>query len=424
MRYTLWLYLVFACAVSAALFFGANDGAIAIFWPPIRLDVSLNLALLVIVLAFAVVQLAWLSLAALLRLPEQARQWRQQQKEKSMHHALLMGQCYLLAGRYSRGKKAATHAMNVARDLLADNKRHPETLLVIAVGHIIAARCCHHLSDTAGRDAHLESMQKAVGMHSDPQLNDAAVLQAAQWALEDANPALAFELIERLSPGAVRRTFALKIRLRASQLAGQIKPAFETAQLLVKHKAFSSAASDALLRGLAIQTLGHANDLDQLLSSWQRLSVGLRAQIEVAGHAVTRLAQLNGDPVTARNWLETSWDQLLHQLANGTAPVGAAERLVEVVSAHLIGLDSAWLARIESAHNRFPNLPVFRYLAGLACFEYALWGKAESLLWGVAPALLGHPFERSTWCMLALLSERKKDEEQAKAYFRKAALIQ
>ena len=50
MRVSLWLLALFAAAVAAALFAGSNPGSVTIFWPPYRIDLSLNLVLVVLLL--------------------------------------------------------------------------------------------------------------------------------------------------------------------------------------------------------------------------------------------------------------------------------------------------------------------------------------------------------------------------------------
>ena len=85
MRFILWLVALFAVAVGLALLVGANQSTVTLFWAPHRIDVSLNLALLVLFALFVVMHLAWRALSALFHLPHHARRWRLQQKERAMH---------------------------------------------------------------------------------------------------------------------------------------------------------------------------------------------------------------------------------------------------------------------------------------------------------------------------------------------------
>ena len=87
MRAALWLLILFAIAAAGALFAGNNQGTVTLFWPPYRVDLSLNLVLLLLVGAFFFLHAALRALAALFDLPRQALRWRTQQKERSMYGA-------------------------------------------------------------------------------------------------------------------------------------------------------------------------------------------------------------------------------------------------------------------------------------------------------------------------------------------------
>ena len=102
MRAALWLLALFALAVGLALFAGNNQGTVTLFWPPWRVDVSLNLAVLVLLGTFFLLYAALRVMAALFGMPAQARRWRSQQKERAMHAGLLDACSHLLAGRFIR----------------------------------------------------------------------------------------------------------------------------------------------------------------------------------------------------------------------------------------------------------------------------------------------------------------------------------
>ena len=92
MRAALWLLGLFGAAVAVALFAGNNQGTVTLFWPPYRVDFSLNMVVLLLVGGFVTLHAAFAGLNALLTLPRQAARWRQQQKERAMHAALLHAQ--------------------------------------------------------------------------------------------------------------------------------------------------------------------------------------------------------------------------------------------------------------------------------------------------------------------------------------------
>jgi len=76
MRAALWFLALFGIAVAIALFAGNNQGTITIFWPPYRVDLSLNLVLLTLTLLFVILHVALRALSALFAIPGHARRWR------------------------------------------------------------------------------------------------------------------------------------------------------------------------------------------------------------------------------------------------------------------------------------------------------------------------------------------------------------
>ena len=128
MRAALWLLALFGVAVAAALFAGNNQGTITLYWPPYRIDFSLNMVVLLLVTSFVTVYAALRALAALLELPHQARRWRVQQKERAMHSAMLDALTHMLAGRFIRSRKAALSALVKEETLAAAGEKVPHGL--------------------------------------------------------------------------------------------------------------------------------------------------------------------------------------------------------------------------------------------------------------------------------------------------------
>lgn len=133
MRAALWFLALFGIASAVALFAGDNPGTITVYWAPYRIDLSLNLVLLLIAGAFVLMHFALRGLSALFSLPSQARQWRVQQKERALHAALLDALAQLLAGRFSRARKSALAALAQEKTLAALDVMLPQAAQV---------RCC------------------------------------------------------------------------------------------------------------------------------------------------------------------------------------------------------------------------------------------------------------------------------------------
>jgi HemY protein len=251
-------------------------------------------------------------------------------------------------------------------------------------------------------------------------LREGTQLRAARWALDDREPAAALAGLAALPQGAARRTLALRIKLKATRLAQHTQEALETARLLGKHRAFSPAAAQSIVRGLATELIRNAHDTEQLTTAWLALDADERAMPELAIHAAQRLAELGGEPAQVRRWLEPVWQQLVER--PGALAELEARRLVGALETALDAFDAGWLARIEAAQQANPRDPRLQYLAGVACLQRQLWGKAQQLLAQAAPKLQDAGLRAHAWRHLAQLAEQRGDTDAALAAWKRAAL--
>ena len=415
MRAALWLLVLFGIAAAVALFAGNNQGSVTLFWPPYRIDLSLNLVLLLLVATFFFVHAVMRALSALFDLPRQALRWRTQQKERAMHGLLLDAISHLLAGRYIRARKSAEAVLQQESSLTASGQQPANGAQLRAISHILAAESAQALQDRSAREEHLKRALEQASARDAQETRDGALLRAARWALEDREPEAAMELLKSLPQGAARRTVALRTRLRASRQGGQPMEALETARLLAKHHAFSEVAAVSIVRGLAIDLLNGAYDVAQLQRAWGSLEAAERLMPEVAIHAAQRLVSLRGDSRQAREWLLPVWE----------AQAGLSDSLrVKLVCALEEGLDSldgTWLARIEAAQKANPRDATLQYLAGMACMRRQLWGKAQQLLTQSALGLQDAGLHRNAWRALAELAEQREDAPAAALAWKRAA---
>jgi HemY protein len=412
MRAALWFLALFGIAAAVALFAGNNQGTVTVFWPPYRIDLSLNLVLLLLLGAFFFIHAVLGALAALFDLPRQALRWRIQQKERSMHAALLDTLSHLLAGRFTRARKSAEAVLVQEQSLAEAGQRPANGPQLRTLAHLLAAEGAQALQDRAGRDEHLKH---ALEQANAQETREGALMRAARWSLEDREPQAALGWLKGLPQGAARRTLALRTRLKASRLAGQSGEALETARLLAKHHAFSPAAAQSLVRGLAIDLLNAAYDAAQLQRAWSMLEASERTLPEVAIHASQRLALLGGDPHLAREWLLPVWD------AQATLGDSLKVKLVRALEEGLDSIDGAWLARIEAAQRANPRDANLQYLAGMACLRRQLWGKAQQLLTQAALGLQDAQLHRNAWRSLATLADQRDDSQGSALAWKRAA---
>jgi HemY protein len=411
MRGVVWLVLLFVVAVVAATVLGENDGLVAVSWGHWRVDLSLNLVLLLLVLSGMLIWSIGRALDALWSLPRRAREWRALQRERAAHGAFREALGHYFSGRFSRAHKAARRALELrqAYPELALPPDHEALSLALAAGSL------HRLQDRAGRDAVLQQLRARPFQAASRSAQEGALLLAAEWALEDQDAAQAQDHLDALPAGAARRTQALRLRMRAARLDRRSLQALELARLLSKHQAFSASAAAGLLRALALEHLDAARDADQLSRQWQWLDPADRADTVVLSHAIKRAVAWGAHDV-ARQWLVPAWAGW-----NAAAPTDR-QRLALALAACAPGAGVDWLERVEQAAQQFPADPFLAYATGEICAERALWGKARQYL----ESAHRHPelppaAQRQALRRLAQLARGEGDEAQARRYLQACA---
>ena len=415
MRAALWFLALFAIAVAIALFAGNNQGTITVYWPPYRVDLSLNMVVLGLAAIFLVLHLALIALSALFALPGQARRWRMQHQERAMHVALLDALSHLMAGRFIRARKAAQLALARESAVASAGEVLPYAGRWRAISHLLAAQSAQALQDRDAREAEFQAALAAASQGDAQETREGLQLRAARWALDDHDARAALQWLDELPQGAARRTIALRLRLEAARLAGKTALALDTARLLAKHRAFSDVAALGVVRGLALQSLQEAHDPEQLQAAWGRLDPAERAMPEVAIAAAQRMLDLKGDAALARQWLMGLWEGMASRSADIAAPHRSGViRVLEQSFDQASGApDALWLTRTEQAQMANPGDPCLQYLAGMTCMRLKLWGKAQQLLRLAAGRLDDPLLARRAWRALAQLAEQRDDPQGA-----------
>lgn len=425
MRLALWFLALFGVAVAMALFAGNNQGTITLFWPPHRLDLSLNLVVLLLALLFFTLHVALRALAALFAMPGHARSWRIQHHERVLHVALLDAFSHLVAGRFIRARKAAETVLARERAMTDSGETLIYSARLRSLSHLLAAESAQALQDKTAREDHFRQALEQAARRDAQEAREGLQLRAARWALQDHDAQSALQWLDDLPQGAARRTIALRLRLKATRMARQTRPALETARLLAKHRAFSEVAAQGILRGLALEWVLTAHDPDQLQTVWNQLEAGERAMPEVAIKAAQRMLDLGGDADVARAWLLPVWERMAAQ--PGILTPAQHLDLVQVLESSFAltsdAPDALWLTRIEQAQMASPGDSALQYLAGITCMRLQLWGKAQQLLKQALPRLQDTGLERNAWAALAALAEQRGDVAGSTQAWQKAAKV-
>ncbi len=413
MRAIIWFVLLFAAAVVASSTLGTNDGLVSLYSGSRRIDVSLNLFLLLLLGTCFVLVTVIQSVGSLIGLPRRAREWRVARRDRSAQAALRDALVQFFGGRYSRAQKSAQRALtlqNRTPELVQDND-------FSVLGHLLAAGSAHRMQDRPGRD---EALQRALDLSRSGAARvgeEGARLLAAEWALDDRDAPRALQMLAELPMGVARRTHALRLKLQASRLGQQPREALKTARLLAKHQAFSKGAAQGLLRSLAFEALDSPRDADQLRRTWLQFDAVDRRDPFVAARAATRASELDAVD-DARGWLRPFWERLTELNVDERAAIGQA------LAGATAGIGAEWLPRLESAAQAFAREGAIVLAVGCALAERQLWGMARRLLeQAAADVNLSPDMRRKAWLALADLAGHEGDAARAAQCFKAAACL-
>jgi HemY protein len=421
MRGVVWIVLLFTVAVVAASTLGTNDGLVSIYWRGWRTDLSLNLFLILLLVACTVGLLATHAISRVVSLPKRAAEWRALRRERGAEAALREALAEHFGARYGRARKAAQKALTLAEGgpmLGVDTEFR-------LLAQLLGAASMHRLQDRRGRDdmlrEALHALQAPQGGVPSPRGDHAVAnglrLLAAEWALDDRDPARSIEMLDALAPGAARRTQALRLKLQAMRMDRRPLEAMHIARLLANHQAFSPVVGQGLLRALAAETLDDAHDLQQLRRLWNQFDEADRRDVPVLVRAAARAVQL-GAPDEARQWLRPRWQRL------GDLERAERDAVVLALFDAREGIGSDWLPALEAALQTHGHEGAVQAAAG-ACFaECGLWGRAiRPLEQAAASTQLPARVLRAAWRELARLARQQGDAERAAHCDRAAAAV-
>ena len=349
MRVLFWFLLLAIAAVVAALAAKLNNGYALLVAPPYRIELSLNLLIILIVGSFVSLYLALRMIVHTVRLPAQVREWRRQMKQARSRAKLDAATVALLEGRYGKAQQQANEALAFPR--------------ASGVAALVGARAALDVRQYAGAEEFLARPEAQSRSLAVPRLT-----LSAEIALERGQPQEALRILESLRREAGMHTAALRLELRAAQAAGRFGDIPPLVEQLIKRGVFDAAQGEQVKTAAQREHLrALSTDAAGLRDAWGRLPDATRTQPKVARAAAQSFLLLGGDreaaEIIARS-LDREWDSELVDLY-GECRLGDATRQLEQAE--------RWL----STHNR--DAALLRVL-GTLCERQQLWGKAQTYL--------------------------------------------
>jgi len=393
MRSALWLTFLFAIAVIVALFANSNGGHITIYFPPYRLDTSLNLFIASILGIFIVSLLAWRTFAAVLDLPKQAAAYRRKQRETRSIGFLSEAIEDIFAGRFSKALKSAEAA--TANSALAETAA------------LLAARSAHRMNQFDVRDRWLLKIQS-------PEKRQAKLVATADMQMDahDAEGALA--TIEQLQKGGARQLLVQRIALKANQQLKNWSEVLKLTHSLSKREALHPVVSQKYIQeAIAKLVQEKSTDHEALLRIWKTLPKESRKASKIAlvmAQGLLSVSQYDIARGLVEESLDAQWDEALIDIypkcvIPGTSNLSLAQKL------------ELWMIK-------YPGEPALSLALARICLDQQLWGKAKASLVGVIrDPKTKPPMKAAAHMAMAQLHESLNESAEAAGEYELAAKI-
>jgi HemY protein len=394
MRVFLWLLALMAAAIGIAVTARYNPGNVVLFYPPYRMDVSLNFFVVLQVLLFVLLYAVVRAVRATVKMPQRVAEYRQRKRERDGNKGLRDALKALFEGRFGHAEKAALRAAEL-----------PENAGVAA---LIGARAAHRMRQAARRDQWLARVA------DDPAMKTARLMTMTELLVDDHQPEAALAAVRELNASGTRHIHALQWSLKAEQQAKNWPEVLRLVRSLDKHRALHPALS-ARLRELSYEHLlsDRTHDAESIMRVWSTIPTPDRVKPYVACRAATAL-NARGLHDEARNVaeeaLKANWDErVVRAYRDAAAPAGSAALLAQIEHCE------AWLAER-------PNDPELALTLGSLCLKQKLWGKAQRYLEQALSDATEPAMVRDTHLKLAQLHEALQQPEEAANHYRQCAL--
>ena len=387
MRGLLWLLTLAALAVGLSLAARYNDGYVLVVLPPWRMEISLNLLLVLQVVGFLGLYLVLRAVINTLSLPTKVRAFRARRAQAKATAALTDAMRLLQEGRYGHALKSAERAW--------------ESGNAPAIAALVGLRAAHALRDEGRERAWRERARGAEG-----DARAARLMTEAELALDARDYEAAHESLNQLAAREGRHIAALRLSLRAEQGLGNWTEVLKLTRQLEKHKALT-AEQAALLRAHAHREIvPELGDVGQIVRYWHDMPAIDRLEPRLVLETARTLVALGGcaeAAVLIEDFLDERWDSAV---IGSYADCEGGDTLARIAHAE------KWLV----SHPRDEQLLL---ALGRLCRQQKLWGKAQSYL----EASLATRATRGAHVELAQLFDHLERADEANRHYRAAALL-
>ncbi len=368
MKVVLWIVGLFALAVGLSLFAQINTGYAIVFVPPYRVELSLNMTLLLAVGLIAVSYGLLRLLAATLNLPHEVAVFQRRKKLRIARHALVQSSLAYSEGRFQKAEREALRA--------CENEQSPENQ---GVALLLAARAAHAMRAYDRRDGYLARMDS---LGNGLQL--ARRMLEAELLLDEKRTVDALAAVEAARAQSPNLTAALRLELKIRQLQSSPEHVLALTEKLLKSEAISAEQARRYRLAAYRDQLPQLIDGQELRQWWQRIPAQERQNPSLAlavAQQYAKLEQADDAAHLLQGLLEDDYSsELVGELGELADQVSEARRI------ELLRLGEALLP----SHSRDAQLLL---TLGRLARAGKLWGKAQSYFeasLSIQPTLAAH----------------------------------
>jgi len=354
-----WFIALFALAVGLVITARYNDGYALIVLPPYRVEIALNLLLVLLAGMFVVLYSLVRLVSGAVQMPARVLQYRLARRHEKAQSSLIAALEAYFEGRYAKAEQAALQSIE-----LGEHAR---------LSAVLAARAAHELRAYDRRDRHLER-----AMRGAPDDDPLRIVTEAELLLDERRPQDALETLKGLPR---KHTAALRLELKGQQQARQWDQVATLVTELERRNVFDSGEAGKLRTHAIAESLrrkgGDAHALDEV---WRKLPEAQKCETPIAlaaAQCYVALGRGSEAQTIVEQGLAAAWDSELVALYPAVAGRDTVKQIERA---------EAWLRE----HSRDGSLLL---ALGRLCARQTLWGKAQSYLEAaisIEPTYAGH----------------------------------
>lgn len=353
MRTWFWTIVVFVAAVALALVLRDHSGNVVIIAQPWRIELSLTLAVLLLIAGFAILYFVLRVFSWVGARPERFRDWRSRRSVRRDQESLESGWINVLEGRYTNADKDFSRVVTRTR---SDKRK--------VLAGLASANANHHLGEYAQRDQALAVAKEAAG--DDLRLREAWAIVAAEMYLDQNRPQDALALLQPLQDASSRYLHATRLLLRAHRQLRNYDRVYDLTRLLLRRGVIEKTEALQLIEISAAARL-HSGGAKGFKAIWGDLRSEERCMPDIA-LAAAAIQTAEGQHDEASRILEAA------------IAVQPDPRLLSAYSQCPSEHVPRRLAKAEDWLKRHPdNAPLLAAMGNL-CLTGQLWGPGERYL--------------------------------------------